>query len=192
MDRRAFFQNIVSKASEVATDHAEALVNKAAAHWIRPPFAVDELELLTSCTRCGECIEACAETIIFPLQAHVGTAVGTPALDLLNNACLMCDDWPCVNACEAGVLQIPKESTALPRIAYAEIDIDLCLPYQGPECSVCLSACPISGALQSTMDKPVINNDLCTGCAQCREACITSPKSIKIYSRHQHNLLIDD
>jgi MinD superfamily P-loop ATPase len=52
---------------------------------------------------------------------------------------------------------------------------------RGPECGVCRDACQVPGALLWEKGiKPVIDNDVCTGCALCREACITDPKFIDI------------
>ena len=112
--------------------------------------------------------------------------VGTPAMDLLNKACHLCDDWPCVEACEPKALIFPEqeddEIRALPFIAHAEIDKQTCLPYKGPECGACESACPVPGALKWDMTKPSIDQELCTGCGMCREACIVEPKAVIIYS----------
>ncbi len=115
---------------------------------------------------------------------------GTPALDLLNKGCHLCEDWPCVSACEANALLLPVQtdeedrqiSPPLPTLAKAVIDEKNCLPFSGPECGACISSCPVEGALKLDMAKPVINQGLCTGCGLCRENCITEPKSINIAS----------
>jgi len=66
------------------------------------------------------------------------------------------------------------------KFARAEIDSELCLPYQGPECGACADSCPVLGALEWRGPRPTINAELCTGCACCREICITEPKSVTI------------
>lgn len=190
MDRRAFFIRGLNKAAEVAVKHADADVSKRAAHWIRPPYAQDELEFLLACTRCGECIEACPHQLIFPLPGRLGAQVlGTPALDLLHKGCHLCEAWPCVSACEPGALSRPEaqgdEPLSLPRIAIVSVNTKTCLPYSGPECGACASSCPVSGALVWKGEKPHIDPDLCTGCALCREACIVEPKAIEIRSRYR-------
>ncbi len=217
MDRRSFFRSAINKSShavgKAVVKAADASVNKQAVNWIRPPFAKNELEFLLSCTRCNDCIEACPHQVIFSLSAKTGIkAAGTPALDLLNKGCHLCEDWPCVTACTAQALtfhqaseqqpesvedtalpdcvaeNIPvnndsvEENIILPVLAKAGIDTTRCLPYSGPECGACLDSCPIEGALILEMVKPVINTVLCNGCALCREACITEPKAITIAS----------
>lgn len=187
MDRRDFFKHLGRRTSEAAIDHLEQRVEQKAVHWIRPPYALNELEFLLACTRCGECIDACPHHVIFPLPARRGTdVVNTPALDLLNRGCHLCDDWPCVTACEPGALKINQEQGAepgLPWLSKAMIDESCCLPYQGPDCGACESACPVPGALQWHDFKPVIDEQKCPGCGLCREACILEPKAVVIQTQ---------
>lgn len=194
MDRRAFFSKGVSKVAQTVTQHAADKARKNASRWIRPPFAIEELDLLIACTRCGECINACPYGIIFPLSSKLGVKVfNTPAMDLNNHGCHLCDSWPCVNACEKQVLKIPdsveslhsdelgQSVPVLPAIAQVTINTKTCLPYSGPECGAC-RVCPIEGAMIWEMEKPSINAKLCIGCALCREACILEPKAINVAS----------
>jgi len=179
MDRRAFFKTMADKATKTAVQAADAHVSMRASHWIRPPFALDELEFLLACTRCDKCIEACPHDVIFKLPSRLGAQViGTPAMDLLNKACHLCNDWPCVQACEPEALIYPEQESdeveSSPCIAHVEINTQTCLPYLGPECGACESSWD--------MTKPYIDPELCTGCGLCREACIVEPKAVIIYS----------
>lgn len=196
MDRRDFFVKSFKKVTQVAVEAAEDRASQRATHWIRPPFAINELDFLITCTRCDECLKACPHDVIFPLAARLGPSVAkTPALDVLNKGCHLCEDWPCVNACEPDALKIPVadiaegeeeesiiEEKPMPKMAVASIVTQTCLPYQGPECGACAYSCPVPGALIFNMTKPEINTELCTGCGLCREACITSPKAVDISS----------
>lgn len=198
MDRREFFRSGFRKASDAAVSATEAHVNQRAAHWIRPPFALDELDFLIACSRCGACTEACPHQVIFPLSARLGASVAaTPALDVLNKGCRMCADWPCVAACEPGALKFPDAGeeaqtpesaqlspASLPKMARAQVNTVTCLPYQGPECGVCSDSCPVPGALVFDLTRPHIEPALCTGCGLCREVCITTPNSIELFSPH--------
>lgn len=186
MDRRDFFKFSANKAKQVAVKGADSRVRKRAAHWIRPPFALDELEFLLACTRCSACSEACPHHVIFNLPSRLGVeVVGTPAMDLLNTACQLCDDWPCVMACEPRALKREADEASLPRLALAEIDTATCLPYNGPECGACKDSCPVDGAMRWQMEKPMIVTELCVGCSLCREACIVEPKAIKLHSLYE-------
>jgi ferredoxin-type protein NapG len=182
--RRQFLREAFAKTSKTVVDEAERRVAERAKHFIRPPFALGELEFLLGCTRCDACIEQCTHGVLFPLRSELGAQVaGTPAMDLLNKGCHLCEDWPCVNACEPKALQFPDtEPLVPPKLAKAWIDTTQCLPYLGPECGVCAASCPVEDALLWEAEKPVINHNNCTGCGLCREACITEPKAIRISS----------
>ncbi len=186
MDRRDFFRVGARKTAEISYQVASDRAASRAHRWLRPPFAVDELDFLLACTRCDKCIEACPHGVLFELPARTGLqAAGTPAMDLLNRGCHLCRDWPCVTACEADALKLPGQGDgsppAVPKLARVRIDPEICLPYSGPECGACADSCPVPGALEWEGGlRPVINEERCTGCALCREACIMEPKAVEV------------
>ncbi len=54
-------------------------------HEARPPWAIDESQFLTLCTRCGDCFKACPNGLIKPADRpeYDGSPItGTPVLDL--------------------------------------------------------------------------------------------------------------
>jgi len=189
MDRRGFFSHLARQTGETVVREAGRRVESRARHWIRPPFALAELDFLLACSRCGDCMAACPHGVIFPLPARRGAdVVNTPALDLLNQACHLCEDWPCVRACEAGALQRPEIEAAegpgvarpLPKLAGVRIDEERCLPFQGPECGACVPVCPVEGALVLQAERPYIDAQRCAGCALCRQACVVEPPAMRI------------
>jgi len=192
LGRRAFLLKSVQKTSDAMLSAADAKLRQRAARWIRPPFAAPELEFLLLCTRCNDCVDACPHHTVFALGTHTGLQfAGTPALDLTNHACHLCSDWPCVNACEVNALRLPTAEEALPenapteavpKLARVRIDETRCLPYQGPECGACESACPVDGALVFDGIRPRIDAGHCTGCALCRQACVMDPSAIEVRS----------
>jgi ferredoxin-type protein NapG len=202
MDRRSFFRNAFKRTGKKAVEYAEKKVNQNALRWIRPPYAINELDFLLTCTRCNDCIDACPHEVIFPLAARLGAkVVGTPALDLVNKGCHLCKDWPCVTACEKKALALPKiegvaedekegvdasakieiktKQIPLPKLAKASLNTKTCFPYSGPECGAC-NICPVPNALLWDQQRPYINQQECTGCGLCREACIVNPSAITI------------
>ena len=193
--RRQFFRRAASKTSEAVVKKIDDKVNAKAANYIRPPYALSEVDFLLTCTRCNACVEACEPNCLFPLSSNLGMDVAaTPAMDLVNRSCLLCDGFPCVSACEPKALrinisesnddsndEIKSEQRPL-KIANVFILPSECLPFQGPECGVCVDLCPIDQALSLEDNKPVINQNLCVGCAQCRSICIVDPKAITLKS----------
>jgi len=123
--------------------------------------------------------------VVFSLGPQLGAdVVGTPALDLTNKACHLCQDWPCVAACEVGALKLPTDieesEHLLPVLATCSINTNTCLPYNGPECGACEGSCPVDGALGWQSEKPYIDKEACVGCGLCRLACVLSPSAIKV------------
>ncbi|MFT4606766.1 MAG: ferredoxin-type protein NapG [Gammaproteobacteria bacterium] len=194
MDRRGFFKNIARKSTEKPVEIVEKKVNRRAANWIRPPYALDEADFLLACSRCNRCVEACPHQVIFKLPERLGAQIAfTPALDLLKKGCHQCEDWPCVNACQDKALVLPEPDSSaeqdeipqeLPKMARAEINSKTCLPYNGHECDACADSCPVPGALTWDMTLPIINLLVCTGCGMCREVCVADPKAVNIKSLH--------
>ena len=184
--RRQLFARVARKAGENAVRQMDGAARRKARHWIRPPFALPELEFLLACTRCDACVSACSHGVIFKLPARAGaSAAATPALDLLNKACRLCAGWPCVEACEAGALRIPPSDgrsadATLPALSLPVIDEGACLPYRGPECGACASSCPVPGALRWDGVRPSIEASRCIGCGSCRQACVVDPPAIAI------------
>ena len=72
MNRRNFFLKSLRKTGEAVVKKVDAHATDRASHWIRPPYAIDELEFLLACNRCGECISACTYKVVFPLSARLG------------------------------------------------------------------------------------------------------------------------
>lgn len=190
LDRRAFFKHGLKQVAETAVKYADKKASENATQWIRPPYAINELEFILACNQCGDCITACQYDVIFPLSANYGMSTfKTPALDLQNKGCHLCADMPCVATCNTGALKLPELAgndgekiniTVFNKMAIATILTEECLPFKGPECGACADSCPVDGVLTWDMTKPIINSEFCVGCGLCREACIASPKAIVI------------
>ena len=194
MDRRSFFRRTIDQTARVSVQYADQWASRKAQRWVRPPFALDELDFLLACTRCDACVEACPHGVIFALGANLGPQVaGTPALDLLNRGCRLCDDWPCVTSCDPAALRFSTtgaqddskgadetDSVTPAPLPLVRVDPKHCLPYQGPECGACAHSCPVPGALLWASAKPSIDPEFCLGCGLCREACITDPPAITV------------
>ncbi len=134
---------------------------------LRPPGAVAEADFLESCTRCGDCAAACPHDAIREAPAQLRDAEGTPIIDPLASPCRMCEDLPCIEACETGALR-PEAPAALGTARVSPLD---CLNRLATPCSVCIERCPVPGAIDFVGDVPEVNDPLCTGCGICQHVC---------------------
>jgi MauM/NapG family ferredoxin protein len=134
---------------------------------LRPPGALAEGEFRDACTKCGDCETACPHAAIRPAPARLREAEGTPFIDPIEAPCLLCEDLPCISACEAGALR-PEAPAALGTARIQTLD---CLNQLGSPCSVCAERCPVPGAITLHEGMPVIEAPLCTGCGICQNVC---------------------
>jgi ferredoxin-type protein NapG len=134
---------------------------------LRSPGAVEEEAFLAGCTLCQACIEVCPHDAIRPAPLRFRRAAQTPMIDPIQQPCWMCDDVPCIKACEPQVLRLDLPM----KMGTARIDPILCLPHQGRPCAACVEACPVPGAIELVGDKPKIVDAICTGCGVCQFVC---------------------
>ncbi len=72
---------------------------------LRPPGALDEKDFLSSCIKCGQCVQVCPVDAIKLADLVDGMGVGTPYINARNQACdFSCDAVQCVLACPTGSL----------------------------------------------------------------------------------------
>ncbi len=133
---------------------------------VRPPGAVEEKLFLERCTSCGECVQACPHDVIVNAPSRFRAAAGTPMLNFSQNACVMCEDFPCIASCQDDALlwDWPK------KIADAVVQNHDCIADHS-FCSVCMERCPVENAIVMEGLKPKIMQDLCTGCGVCHLVC---------------------
>lgn len=128
----------------------------------RPPGAVDEFQ--QKCTQCGDCIIACPYGVLF----HSSTG---PVFDPNLEACRLCKDYPCIEACDDGAL-LPLKKNTLPGFATVLIDEDTCINAPGKkQCKECVNVCPVDGLLNRKGKVPEV--DFCVGCGLCVSECPT-------------------
>ena len=130
---------------------------------IRPPWAAQEPEFLSLCSRCGDCEKACSESII---RSGDG---GFPVIDFIKGECTFCAD--CVRSCKSGAL---SHSEASPWQLSPTIK-DNCLALNRVVCRGCAEQCeqqairfrPAPGGVS----RPELNIDQCNGCGACVGPC---------------------
>lgn len=134
---------------------------------LRPPGALAEADFLAACTKCGDCVTACEPNAITIAPERMRDAAGTPIIDPLVAPCLMCEDFPCIAACEPGALR----EDAAEAIGVAHISRLDCLGGMGTGCTTCIERCPVPGALTLREGVPDVQESLCTGCGICQHVC---------------------
>ncbi|MEI7431376.1 MAG: 4Fe-4S dicluster domain-containing protein [Betaproteobacteria bacterium] len=76
---------------------------------LRPPGALDEHDFLSSCIKCGQCVQVCPVQAIKLADLLDGFGVGTPHIDPRKQACdFSCDAVQCILACPTGTLTYGK------------------------------------------------------------------------------------
>jgi ferredoxin-type protein NapG len=144
----------------------------------RPPGAGNELDFLTSCTRCGKCKAECPEGIISLLPVESGaTKMNTPYIDPNVKPCTFCNK--CIDVCPTDALHL-EHLIKNPAIGIASIRIDGCIAHLNVMCDYCFRACPHEGSLKIVDGIPIVNEDKCTGCGICVSHCINEHKGIWI------------
>lgn len=146
--------------------------------FFRPPGALMELEFLVMCSRCGDCRDACPESIIKMYGVEHGAKLAnTPYINPNESPCTMCGK--CAEVCPTGALS--QSEFSLPQsIGIAQVMKGNCLAHKDVMCDYCVRSCPIEGAITLMEGKPVVNDQNCTGCGICVASCISETKGLNV------------
>jgi ferredoxin-type protein NapG len=107
-------------------------------------------------------------------------ASGTPMVDAHMQACVMCEDTPCITACGPRVLRKDRSL----KMGTAIIQQFNCLAHTGTFCTVCSERCPVPGAIELDGGKPRIVDEKCTGCGVCHEVCPAPATAVIVIPLH--------
>lgn len=145
----------------------------------RPPGALkDAKKFNKACTRCADCIVACPYGVLFQMGPRSG-----PLMDPNLNACRVCPDMPCIEACETGALRKLRK-TSRPKFGMARLKPDLCRNHVSRQptgikvsrqslCKICARECPEDKVISMGKDGLPTFAKNCTGCGQCVHVCPT-------------------
>jgi len=76
---------------------------------MRPPGALEEHDFLSSCIKCGQCVQVCPVQAIKLDDIDNGFGIGVPFIDSRKQACdFSCDAVQCILACPTGALTYIK------------------------------------------------------------------------------------
>ncbi len=108
--RRKFLQSVGLTVGMVGISMLGYLpVANARQHRLRPPGALNEADFLSSCIKCGQCVQVCPVQAIKLADLTDGFGVGVPYIDARQQACdFSCDAVQCILACPTGALTYHK------------------------------------------------------------------------------------
>lgn len=153
------------------TNQTESEDTPDSAHWLRPPGALREDAFLNACTACTACQEACPYQSIRRLGPEFGRAASTPAIIPTESPCYLCEDMPCIAACEPGALR-PTGIRDV-NMGLAVLKRQDCYLSQGQPCDYCVARCPLKAEAIAFGDdkRPAIDDEGCVGCGICAYLC---------------------
>ena len=100
---------------------------------LRPPGALAEKDFLSSCIKCGQCVQVCPVEAIKLADIDQGFGIGSPYIDVRKQACdFSCDGLQCVLACPTGSLTHDINYPAQVNMGVAKLAVPrTCLAVQG-------------------------------------------------------------
>ena len=190
--KREFFKETFSFIGNTISDIVKSKVdavsksnpnvsNPGTRRYIRPPGAVHENEFLSLCTKCDECLKACPHYSIRKLNKDFDIADGTPIIVPEETPCFLCEDYPCIKACNEGALVEVKNKEDV-RMGKAYINNSNCMAWGAQFCEHCVRECPIPDAIYQNDLKPIVDMKKCVGCGICENVCntVNHPIAIKV------------
>ncbi|NLI82237.1 MAG: 4Fe-4S binding protein [Deltaproteobacteria bacterium] len=152
---------ILSMASGIAAVPVLRLEGHMGANWnprvIRPPGALPEVDFLSRCIKCGQCMRVCPTNIIHPAGLETGLeGVWTPMLNFrLGTSGCQLNCVACGQVCPTAAIRpltlsekkgIGSHAGSGPiRLGMAFLDHGRCLPWaMDKPCIVCQENCPVS------------------------------------------------
>lgn len=168
------------------------LTAPAATRPVRPPGSVPEEAFLQICVRCGECFQACPNSVLQPLGLQQGLeGLWTPQVVADWSGCEpSCNN--CGQVCPTGAIRaLPLQEKRVARMGLAIVNPKACLPHARREdCQLCVDECRTAGyraiefiRVGTEVDPsgqpiegtgflaPRVLPERCVGCGICQTRC---------------------
>lgn len=182
MSRAVFMRAAAGTMLAAAAPSALFSADEAGGGLLRPPGALPGDNFLARCIRCGNCMKVCPANFLQPASHTEGllamwSPVGNTTTGYCEYECNLCGV-----VCPTGAIaKLTIEEKTVFKMGLAEINKKTCVPWIRDEnCIVCEEHCPLPVkaiklekhyAAGKLIKRPVIDRDLCTGCAICENRC---------------------
>ncbi|MBN2536195.1 MAG: 4Fe-4S binding protein [Spirochaetales bacterium] len=154
---------------------------------IRPPGVTDEVNFLSQCIRCGQCMKVCPTSGLQPCLLESGisgfwTPRLTPRAGPCDYTCHLCGQVCPTRAIPELTLSIKQQT----RLGKAVVDTKRCLEWaEGADCLICREFCPLPVKAVERRERieideqgkikivhgPFVIAERCIGCGICENLC---------------------
>ena len=185
-DRRQVLLSVGAAIAGVGLLRMGSSTDRSASYLIRPP-GTEEVDLMSACVRCGQCVRVCPTGGLHPAMTRAGieglwTPILIPRLGYCDYSCNACGESCPVNA----IPTLSLEQKRVQVIGQAVIDQDRCIPWaEEQDCIVCEEMCPLPekaivlevvevnqvNGHTLTVQRPKVLVDRCIGCGICEYKC---------------------
>ncbi len=182
--RKDFFKEILQLFQQCRPGSDDQAPCRCFSGYIFPPGIADETTFRQCCTQCQHCVSACPHLAIQICRDENSHLYGYPVIAPRQQACYLCPDFPCIQACPTEAL---SDANHPPKLGTAHIRHSHCLDTLQGFCQTCLNHCPHMGRaiFRDETGRLQINPQHCTGCGICVMACVQEPPAIEIVSANE-------
>jgi ferredoxin-type protein NapF len=152
---------------------------------IRPPGALPEQKFVSVCTGCGKCLKVCPNNALQSTFLEAGLAgLYTPRLVPRIGYCEEHCNF-CGRVCPTEAIRpLSVEEKQKVQMGVAKIDKTRCIAFdEGKVCLVCNEQCSYHAIVGDDKKRPMVKEEICTGCGICENKCpVDGESAIIVYT----------
>jgi MauM/NapG family ferredoxin protein len=197
--RRMFLSTVGVSVAAIVLLSSSWIKKMANTFLLRPPGVLDEEKFLSTCVRCGVCIQVCpTHAIQADLNLSDIEGMSTPVLVPRKGYCAYTCNICGQNCPVQAIPALSLEDKRLTRIGTAHIDHRRCIAWgEHGNCIVCEEMCPLPHKAISLEQKsftqadgrvvdvllPIVDEIVCIGCGICENKCpVEGQAAIRVQS----------